>query len=84
VLLVHEYRRAVLRDPQLPAALLSSDWAGSAAHALCRNLYRAIEGQAARHLEPLLRNAEGPLAEPGAAYYQRFGGLGARAVLAVG
>ena len=74
----------MLRDPQLPAALLSADWAGNAARALCRNLYRAIEAPAARHLEPLLRNAEGPLAEPSAAYYQRFGGLGARAALAAG
>src|SRR6185369_324255 len=77
-LLVHDYRRAVLRDPQLPAALLPTDWAGSAARALCRNLYRVIEAPASRHLEPLLRNAEGPLAAPGAGYWQRFGGLVAR------
>jgi len=77
-LLVHDYRRAVLRDPQLPGALLPTDWAGSAARALCRNLYRVIEAPASRHLEPLLRNAEGPLAAPGAGYWQRFGGLVAR------
>ncbi len=68
----------MLRDPQLPAALLSPDWPGSAARALCRNIYRAIEEAAERHIAPLLRNAEGPLPELGAAYYQRFGGLDAR------
>jgi phenylacetic acid degradation operon negative regulatory protein len=79
MLLIHDYRRAVLRDPQLPAELLSPDWPGNAARALCRNIYRAIEDAAERHVAPLLRNAEGPLPEPGAAYYQRFGGLDGRA-----
>jgi phenylacetic acid degradation operon negative regulatory protein len=74
-LLIHDYRRAVLRDPLLPAELLSPDWPGSAARALCRNVYRAIEAPAERHVAPLLRNAEGPLPAPGAAYFQRFGGL---------
>ena len=76
ILLIHEYRRAVLRDPRLPAELLAPDWPGHGARALCRNLYRAIEAAAERHLETLLRNAEGPLPALGAAYYQRFGGLG--------
>jgi len=75
-LLIHEYRRAVLRDPQLPAELLAPDWPGHGARALCRNLYRAIEAAAERHLDALLRNAEGPLPALGPAYYQRFGGIG--------
>ena len=75
ILLIHEYRRAVLRDPQLPAELLAPDWPGHAARALCRNVYRAIEAAAERHLAALLRNAEGPLPGLGVAYYQRFGGL---------
>jgi phenylacetic acid degradation operon negative regulatory protein len=78
-LLIHEYRRAVLRDPLLPAALLAPDWPGHGARALCRNLYRAIEAAAERHLEVSLRNAEGPLPALGPAYYQRFGGIGAPA-----
>jgi phenylacetic acid degradation operon negative regulatory protein len=76
VLLIHEYRRAVLRDPLLPAELLPPDWPGNAARALARNIYRAVEADAERHLAPLLRNAEGPLPEPDRGYYQRFGGLG--------
>jgi phenylacetic acid degradation operon negative regulatory protein len=79
VLLIHDYRRAVLRDPLLPAELLPPDWPGNAARALCRNLYRAVEAAAGRHLDPMLRNAEGPLPAPDRAYYERFGGLGPRA-----
>jgi phenylacetic acid degradation operon negative regulatory protein len=76
VLLIHDYRRAVLRDPLLPAELLPPDWPGGAARALARTLYRAVAPAAERHLMPLLHNAEGPLAEPDRAYYARFGGLG--------
>ena len=39
-LLIHAYRRVLLRDPQLPAALLPLDWPGAAAYALCRDFYR--------------------------------------------
>ena len=39
-LLIHEYRRVLLRDPRLPAALLPLDWPGAAAFALCRDFYR--------------------------------------------
>jgi phenylacetic acid degradation operon negative regulatory protein len=39
-LLIHEYRRVLLRDAQLPPALLPLDWPGVAAYALCRDFYR--------------------------------------------
>src|ERR1700716_1333721 len=35
ILLIHYYRRVVLRDPLLPAALLPRDWPGRAARPLC-------------------------------------------------
>lgn len=40
ILLVHEYRRIILRDPMLPCALLPRNWPGLEARALCRTLYR--------------------------------------------
>ena len=49
-LLIHEYRRVLLRDPQLPAALLPLDWPGAAAYALCRDFYRLTHRSAERHL----------------------------------
>ena len=41
-LLVHLFRRALLRDPQFPAAMLPADWPGIPAQALCRDLYRQV------------------------------------------
>lgn len=74
-LLIHEYRRVLLRDPQLPEELLPADWAGTAARLLCRNLYRLTQTRAEQHLTAVLETADGPLPEPAAYYYARFGGL---------
>lgn len=49
-LLIHEYRRALLHDPQLPYALLGNDWPGNQAAALCKSLYLALEKQADRQV----------------------------------
>ncbi|TKW74412.1 MAG: phenylacetic acid degradation operon negative regulatory protein PaaX, partial [Bradyrhizobium icense] len=42
ILLIHHYRRVILRDPLLPAALLPRDWPGRAARQLCGEIYRAL------------------------------------------
>ncbi len=41
ILLIHEYRRVQLRDPNLPKALLTVDWPGEQARKLCKSLYIA-------------------------------------------
>jgi phenylacetic acid degradation operon negative regulatory protein len=74
-LLIHEYRRIILRDPELPAELLSPDWAGASARTLCRNLYRRVAPAAELHVKTTLETADGPLPEPRPYYFQRFGGL---------
>lgn len=74
-LLIHEIRRLLLRDPQLPDDVLPGDWHGAAARLLCRNLYRAIHRQAEAYLTDVLETAEGPLPAPAAYFYERFGGL---------
>jgi phenylacetic acid degradation operon negative regulatory protein len=76
-LLIHAYRRVLLRDPQLPAALLPLDWPGPAAYTLCRDFYRLTHRAAERHLLATLRNERGrlPAASPG--FFRRFGGLDA-------
>jgi len=75
ILLIHEFRRVILRDPELPEELLPADWAGAAARALCRNLYRLTVPASERHLMATLETAEGPLPEAAPYFYQRFGGL---------
>jgi phenylacetic acid degradation operon negative regulatory protein len=74
-LLVHEYRKIHLRDPQLPASLLPRDWAGSDAHELCRNLYAKVFPASERHLSAMVQTLSGTLPAPAAEIYSRFGGL---------
>ena len=74
-LLMHEFRRVLLRDPQLPPQLLPQDWPGDTARLICRDIYTVTQCAAERYLMDVLETAEGPL--PGAAdyFYERFGGV---------
>ncbi|MGP0171393.1 phenylacetic acid degradation operon negative regulatory protein PaaX [Pseudomonas sp. NCHU5208] len=74
-LLIHEYRKLLLRDPQLPDELLPGDWEGRAARQLCRNIYRLIYRSAETWLNATLETADGPLPDANESFYQRFGGL---------
>jgi phenylacetic acid degradation operon negative regulatory protein len=74
-LLIHDYRRLLLRDPQLPTALLPLDWPGSAAGALCRDFYGLTHRAAERHLLATLEGPQGALPPAEASFYARFGGL---------
>jgi phenylacetic acid degradation operon negative regulatory protein len=74
-LLIQEYRKVLLRDPQLPAELLPTTWHGTAAYQLCRNLYQAVYAAADDYLTQTMETAEGPLPPAAAAFMQRFGGL---------
>ena len=49
-LLIHEYRKVLLRDPQLPQALLPIDWQGGRARELCEALYRGLQPNSAAFL----------------------------------
>lgn len=42
VLLVHEYRRILLNDPELPTEMLPADWEGYAAQSLTGEIYRYL------------------------------------------
>ncbi|HEY0929896.1 MAG TPA: phenylacetic acid degradation operon negative regulatory protein PaaX [Gemmatimonas sp.] len=53
-LLVHWYRRVVLHDPRLPAAMLPPDWPGGPAYALSRRVYRAVTPGAEAYLTEAL------------------------------
>ena len=49
-LLIHEYRKVLLRDPQLPEALLPADWPGAVARQLCEALYKSLAASSAVYL----------------------------------
>lgn len=74
-LLIQEYRKVLLRDPQLPAELLPAHWHGNAAYQLCRNLYQAVYKQADRYLTATMETADGPLPPLNRVFMSRFGGL---------
>jgi len=73
-LLIHEFRRVQLRDPQLPAQLLPKDWPGDIARKICSELYLLTREQAERHLADVLRTADGPLPAAAPYFQRRFSG----------
>jgi phenylacetic acid degradation operon negative regulatory protein len=74
-LLIHAFRRVLLRDPQLPPALLPPDWPGTRAYALTRDFYRLTQKLAERHLAATLVTDGETLPPADGAFYDRFGGL---------
>ena len=72
VLLIHHYRRVVLRDPLLPAALLPRDWPGRAARELCGEIYRGVLPASEQWLDGHASNENGALPAAGKGLYRRF------------
>jgi phenylacetic acid degradation operon negative regulatory protein len=72
LLLVHEWRRLVLRDPLLPVPLLPEDWPGGRARDLAATLYRRLTPKAEAWLDAEGRNEDGTL--PPSAACDRFMG----------
>jgi phenylacetic acid degradation operon negative regulatory protein len=73
VLLIHHYRRVVLRDPLLPISLLPGDWPGRAARELCGDIYRGLLSLSEQWLDQHAVNEDGPLPKAGAELARRFG-----------
>ena len=72
MLLIHDYRRLLLRDPELPDALLPSDWSGRQARALCKELYKQIEAASELYLDKTLQLADGPMLARDSGVGERF------------
>ena len=72
ILLVHEYRRIILRDPLLPKAMLPADWPGFEARRLCRDLYRATLARSEAWLDAHGSAQDGALPPPDADFARRF------------
>jgi phenylacetic acid degradation operon negative regulatory protein len=73
-LLIQEYRKVLLRDPQLPSELLRANWHGAPAYQLCRNLYLNLQEAADEYLTSVMETADGPLPPPGKSVSKRFSG----------
>lgn len=72
VLLIHDYRRLLLRDPSLPGVLLPADWPGQSARLLCSELYRRLLAPSERHLDACFQLADGAVPEASALLHERF------------
>ncbi|MGI9464288.1 MAG: phenylacetic acid degradation operon negative regulatory protein PaaX, partial [Aestuariivirgaceae bacterium] len=71
-LLLHEYRRILLQDPQLPSALAPEGWAGKIARDLSANLYRALTPPADRFIQDEVECWAGACPAPAPDYHRRF------------
>ncbi|HYI26236.1 MAG TPA: PaaX family transcriptional regulator C-terminal domain-containing protein, partial [Bradyrhizobium sp.] len=73
ILLIHHYRRVVLRDPLLPTDLLPADWPGRAARKLCGEIYRGVLPASEQWLDRNGTDPAGALPAAGKELGRRFG-----------
>lgn len=75
VMLIHEYRRALLFDPKLGNDLVSIDWLGKASSSLVESIYGAIHTQANAYARDNLSTVGGNTPKLDKFYFNRFGGI---------
>ena len=72
LLLIHDYRRLLLRDPCLPQKLLPPDWPGQSARAACARLYAGLSVPSETHLQAHMQLADGRLTVRLSLFENRF------------
>ncbi|MDQ7050176.1 MAG: PaaX family transcriptional regulator C-terminal domain-containing protein [Enterobacterales bacterium] len=72
VLLIHEYRRILLKDHQLAPSMLPTDWPAKQAVDLVIEIYQALMPSSCLFICQNLSNAEGHLPAAKAAFYRRY------------
>ncbi|MBX3514423.1 MAG: phenylacetic acid degradation operon negative regulatory protein PaaX [Xanthobacteraceae bacterium] len=72
LLLIQEFRRAVLRDPALPSALLPAGWPGEEARALAASIYKKVLTASERQLDQCQADETHTLPKPNISLSQRF------------
>ncbi|WP_193170480.1 PaaX family transcriptional regulator [Nisaea nitritireducens] len=75
ILMVHVYRRALLRDPGLPADIMPETWSGRRATDLAARMYDILKEPAQSYLEKTVNGVDGSLPPPSDAYFSRFQGM---------
>lgn len=75
LLLIHDYRRVLLRDTPLPKDLLPARWKGTLARQLVASLYRDLAAPSLQFIEAELQSQNGTLDAPSPAFFERFGGF---------
>ncbi len=72
ILLIHKYRRILLREPELPKELVEADSASQQARRITAQLYGAIAAFADAYFKQVSESERGTFAQPPRAYYRRF------------
>ncbi|MDX2366980.1 MAG: PaaX family transcriptional regulator C-terminal domain-containing protein [Colwellia sp.] len=71
-ILIHDYRRVLLRDPDFPQAMLTQGWVGYEAHDLVKRMYKVLSEPSTVYIQENMNNAQGKLPEANSKFYQRF------------
>jgi phenylacetic acid degradation operon negative regulatory protein len=74
-LLIHDYRRILLRDPELPPDMLPNEWTGFDAQIVTADIYRSIGTSSAAWFSDTMENASGSLPVADSVFYKRYGGI---------
>jgi len=72
LLLIHDYRRILLRDTPLPEDLLPSRWQGTLARQLVSGLYKDLAPASVAYISAELQSEQGVLPQPAGTFYERF------------
>lgn len=75
ILLIHQYRRILLKDPNLPFELLPSNWLSLNARNLTTNLYQTVVSAGEEFFMDTARTSEGSMPVVHPQFNKRFGGL---------
>ncbi|MGI9325867.1 MAG: phenylacetic acid degradation operon negative regulatory protein PaaX [Pseudomonadales bacterium] len=75
-LMIHEYRKIILRDPGLPSVLLPEQWPGHIAYQLTQELYRKLAEPSEVFVSETFECSNGALPPANSEFDLRFGGLG--------
>lgn len=73
--IIHEYRKLVLRDPDLPKPLLPQNWPGQTASKITAELYQLVIEDSELFIDEQFISNQGMLPRPEADFFNRFGGL---------
>lgn len=73
--MIHDYRRILLRDPDLPVAMLPPGWVGHEAQDLVKRAYKKLAKSSVCYIGETITNAQGPMPEPSENFFTRFGGI---------
>ncbi len=71
-LLIHNYRRIVLKEPELPAGLWPAGWVGDDAYDVAARCYHALAGPAEAHLLSVCEAGGAPLLPLDPEYAARY------------